>query len=169
MTPARPQRSHERMGRIEQLVQYFETHPDSAARTNARELVGLLLEVHGDCLERLVEIVLEGNESGPALLHDLEDEQTISSVLLLHGLHPVDFETRVKRALDSVRPVLARHGGSIELRSIGTDRTIRLALTGSCDGCSSSQQTLASTIEDAIYMAAPETAGIELESTGASA
>ena len=38
-----------------------------------------------------------------------------SHLLLLHGLHPVPLEARVRAALDEVRPYLESHGGDVEL------------------------------------------------------
>jgi Fe-S cluster biogenesis protein NfuA len=151
------------MGRIEQLLAALEQGPDSPARSSARELVRVLLELHGDCLERLLEIACEHGEEGRKLIDELARDEAVSNLLLLHDLHPLDFETRVRQALERVRPTLAAHGGSVELIEIGAGHVVRLSLKGSCNGCPSSQLTLTSTIEDAVYAAAPETAGIEVE------
>ena len=40
------------------------------------------------------------------------------TVLLLYGLHPHPIETRVRQALDKVRPYLDSHGGNVELLSV---------------------------------------------------
>jgi len=157
----------QRMQRIEELLLELEQAPESAARDAARELAQVLLQLHGDGLERLLAIADEQGDAGRILINRLGSDELVSSLLLLHGLHPVDFETRVQQALERVAPTLAAHGGSVELLGIGADRTIRLALKGSCHGCPSSRVTLASTIEEAIYDAAPETAGIELEGAAA--
>jgi Fe-S cluster biogenesis protein NfuA len=86
----------------------------------------------------------------------------ISSLLLLHGLHPQDLEERVAAALERVRPDLHAHGGDVELLSID-DGVVRLRMQGNCDGCPSSAATLKFTIEQAIYAAAPDVAAIEVE------
>jgi Fe-S cluster biogenesis protein NfuA/nitrite reductase/ring-hydroxylating ferredoxin subunit len=84
----------------------------------------------------------------------------------VHGLHPDDVATRVARALDGVRPYLASHGGDVELVDI-SDGVVRLRLTGSCDGCSSSAATLELAVEGAVHDAAPEVTGIEVEQPSA--
>jgi Fe-S cluster biogenesis protein NfuA len=155
----------QRMGRIEQILAELEQGPESPARSGARELVQLLLELHGDSLERLLEIVHEHGEEGQTLIDEMARDEDVSNLLLLHGLHPVDFETRVRQALDRVRPTLAAHGGNVELLDVSADRVVRLLLKGSCDGCPSSRHTLTTTIEEAVYSTAPETSAIEVEGT----
>jgi Fe-S cluster biogenesis protein NfuA len=68
----------------------------------------------------------------------------------------------VRRALDKVRPYLHSHGGDVELLGI-SEGTVRLHLEGSCHGCPSSQVTLQTTIERAIYEAAPDVVAIEVD------
>ncbi len=54
----------------------------------------------------------------------------VASMLLLHGLHPDDIETRVRRGIEKVRPYLQSHGGDVELASV-RDGIVRLVLRGS--------------------------------------
>ena len=42
----------------------------------------------------------------------------VGGLLMLHGLHPLDLETRVRQALDQVRPYLRSHGGNVELLGV---------------------------------------------------
>ncbi|MEA2267491.1 MAG: hypothetical protein QOC64_101, partial [Solirubrobacteraceae bacterium] len=86
----------------------------------------------------------------------------VSHLLLLHGLHPVALEARVRGALDEVRPYLESHGGDVELVGIEAG-VVRLRLQGSCDGCASSTMTLKLAIEDAIHKAAPDVERVEAE------
>ncbi|MBV9816956.1 MAG: NifU family protein [Solirubrobacterales bacterium] len=64
-------------------------------------------------------------------------------------------ESRVREALQGVRPYLESHGGDVELLGI-EGSAVRLRLRGSCSGCPSSAMTLKLAIEDAIHAAAPE-------------
>src|SRR4051794_27294644 len=82
--------------------------------------------------------------------------------LLLHDLHPVPAEARVREALDGVRPYLESHGGDVELVAV-EDGVARLRLQGSCSGCPSSTMTLKLAIEDAIYKAAPDVVEVKAE------
>ena len=97
------------------------------------------------------------------LLDRLAADELVSSLLLVHGLHPYDVETRVARALESVRPYLGSHGGDVEFLGLTEDGVVRLRMLGSCDGCPSSSVTLTLAVESAIRAAAPETLGIEVE------
>jgi Fe-S cluster biogenesis protein NfuA len=91
------------------------------------------------------------------------DDDLVSSLLLLHNLHPLDLSTRVGLALDKVRPALAAHGGSVQLLAVFPDGVVRLRLDGSCHGCPSSAATLQSTIEQAILAKAPDVTAIHVE------
>src|SRR5207302_10172161 len=83
------------------------------------------------------------------------DDELVSHLLLIHGLHPVPVEARVSEALASVTPYLESHGGSVAL--LGVEGTaVRLRLQGSCSGCPSSSVTLKLAIENAIRKSAPE-------------
>ena len=84
-----------------------------------------------------------------------------SESLVLHGLHPLNVETRIARALDRVRPYLGSHGGDVKLLVNGGRSS--LAPEGSCHGCPSSTVTMKLAIEKAIEEAAPEVMRIEVE------
>jgi Fe-S cluster biogenesis protein NfuA len=147
--------------RIEAMLAELRTLTDPRARKTAEELVRLLLELYGGGLERMMEIVDESPAGGELFARFAADD-LVASLLLLHGLHPEDTESRVGRALDSVRPYLASHGGDVRLLGI-EEGVVHLRLEGSCNGCSSSTVTMKLAIEKAIEAAAPEVTGIEVE------
>lgn len=118
-----------------------------------------LLALHGDGLARVLELLQQSGDAD--LVQQLARDEIVGGLLLLHGLHPVPLESRVRAALDSVRPYLASHGGNVEVLGIG-DGTLRLKLQGSCDGCASSAMTLKYAIEQAVMEAAPDLTGIEV-------
>ncbi|MGI8769685.1 MAG: NifU family protein [Propionibacteriaceae bacterium] len=135
----------------------------AVARERAEELVRLVADLYGAGLERLLDIVHEAGHLDDGVLDALADDDLVSSLLLVHGLHPYDVATRVGQALDSVRPYLGTHGGDVELLEITDDDVVRLRLLGSCDGCPSSAVTLKLSVEGAIEAAAPEVTAIEVE------
>jgi Fe-S cluster biogenesis protein NfuA/nitrite reductase/ring-hydroxylating ferredoxin subunit len=151
----------ERVARMETLLGEIETLSDPIARSKAAEVVGVLLDLYGEGLARMMEVVAEGAERERTFDAFAEDE-LVSHLLLLHGLHPLDLETRVVRALEEVRPYLQSHGGNVELLGI-EEGVARVRLQGSCDGCPSSAMTLKLAIEEAIQKAAPDLEGIEAE------
>jgi hypothetical protein len=70
------------------------------------------------------------------------------ALLLLYNLHPDDFETRVRRAVNKMR--------NIELES-ATDGVVRLRIAG--NGAHADKGA----IETAIYSAAPEASAVVIE------
>src|SRR5215213_2614674 len=151
----------ERAARMETLLGEIESLQDPNARTKAAELVQVLLELYGEGLARMMEVVAEGEER-ERIFEALAGDELVSHLLLLHGLHPLDVETRVIRALEEVRPYLQSHGGNVELLGI-EGGVARVRMQGSCSGCPSSTMTLKLAIEEAIQKTAPDLEGIEAE------
>jgi Fe-S cluster biogenesis protein NfuA/nitrite reductase/ring-hydroxylating ferredoxin subunit len=157
----RDQEARDRVARLEGLLEELEKLPDPVARERGTELVQAVVELYGAGLERIVSQLAE-REDAPELADALAGDELISHLLLLHDLHPVPLEARVRGALDEVRPYLESHGGDVELVALD-DGVVRLRMEGSCSGCPSSTATLKLAIEDAIHKAAPDVAGIEAE------
>jgi len=157
-----------RMQRLEALLQEVEQFPDARVRARVREIVQAVLDLHGIGLNRILEQIAHGEETHLALIETLARDELVGNLLLLHGLHPADLETRVRQALDKVRPYLRSHGGNVELLAVD-DGIVRLRMVGSCHGCPSSAVTLKLAIEEAIYQAAPDVVAIEAEGADPSA
>ncbi len=136
--------------RIDALLDEVEAFPPPQ-REVATELVQALVDMYGEGLARIVT-----SDTLPV------DDEIVSHLLLLHGLHPVPLHERVTGALDEVRPYLLTHGGGVELLGID-DGVVRLRLEGTCNGCPSSALTLKSAVEEAITRAAPDVERIEAE------
>ena len=83
--------------RIEALIGQIEALADPETRSTVRELVSAILEYHGEGFARVLEIVQD-----PVVIHALGRDEVAGSLLLLYGLHPEDFETRVRRAVDGI-------------------------------------------------------------------
>jgi Fe-S cluster biogenesis protein NfuA len=147
--------------RIEALLAELRTITDPRARKTAEELVRSLLELYGGGIERMMEICYD-SPLGGELFDRFAADDLVASLLLLHDLHPEDVETRIGRALDSVRPYLATHGGNVTLLGVA-DGVVRLRLEGTCNGCGSSTVTMKLAIEKAIEELAPEVTAIEVD------
>ena len=148
--------------RIEELTQELSQLSDTRMRDRAEELVRLVMELYGGAFARILEIAAEKAPADETLVERLAADDLVASLLILHGLHPLDIETRITRALDHVRPYLGSHGGDVKLLSVN-DRIVQLRLEGSCHGCPSSTVTMKLAIEKAIEEAAPEVIRIEVE------
>jgi Fe-S cluster biogenesis protein NfuA len=157
--------ARERVARVESLLEAVDGLEDPRARETATEAVGALLELYGEGLARVVSHVAARDDGDGSLAEALVADELIAHLLLLHGLHPVPLEARVRGALDEVRPYLASHGGGVELLGV-EDGVVRLRMEGSCDGCPSSSVTLKLAIEDAVHKAAPDVVDIVAEDSG---
>ncbi|TME42075.1 MAG: NifU family protein [Chloroflexi bacterium] len=145
----------ERVAELEARLAQVEALPDAGAREVAVDAIQGLLGVYGAGLARILELA-------PELAPRLGEDELVSHLLLLHGLHPVDARTRVEGALESVRPYLASHGGNVELLSVANG-VAYLRLEGTCHGCPSSTATLKHAIEQAIFKVAPDVERIEAD------
>ena len=63
---------------------------------------------------------------------------------------------RVIQALERIRPYLQSDGGDIELLEVTDDFSVKVKLTGACNGCPFSIQTLKAGVEQAIIKEVPE-------------
>jgi Fe-S cluster biogenesis protein NfuA/nitrite reductase/ring-hydroxylating ferredoxin subunit len=143
--------------KVEALLAEFAATSDPATARRAEELVRLLVEFYGAGLARIVELLDE--QAVTPLLND----GLVTSLLVLHDLHPQSTEERVLAALERVRPYLGSHAGDVEYLGLDPDGTVRLRLAGSCDGCPSSAVTVKMAIERGIEDVAPEVTKIEVE------
>jgi len=148
---------------IEALVHRIEKASDPALSATAKELVQLLMELHGAGLERLLEIVNQTSTSGSAIIEALGRDDLVRSLLLLYGLHPDRLEARVMQALEKTRPYLKSHGGNVNLIGVDDAGAVTLRLEGNCHGCPSSSATMKLAVEEAIYDAAPDVTAIIVE------
>ena len=154
-----------RMARIDELVAGLQ-EVDPAARSLAEELLGEVLALHSDALTATLRLLRAQPDGSEVALGALAADELVRSVLLIHDLHPEPLTARVEAALESVRPMLHGHKGDIELLGID-DTVVRLRLAGACDGCASSELTMKAAVETALYAAAPELTGVEVESASA--
>ncbi|MGC1185833.1 MAG: NifU family protein [Candidatus Acidiferrales bacterium] len=146
---------------IEALVHQIENASDPAQASVAKELMQLLMELHGAGLERILEIVKQSVPSGASITDALGRDDLVRSLLLLYGLHPDGIETRVAQALEKMRPYLKSHGGSAALVRVEDSGVVTLRLEGSgCNSCHSSSAKLKLAVEEAIYDAAPDVTAI---------
>src|SRR6202161_565848 len=106
----------EQGARVESLLGQLEALPDAAARDTATEVMQALLDLYGEGLGRIVDVVAAGDDG--TLAAALADDELVAHLLLLHGLHPVAVEERVRGALEGVLPYLESHGGNVQLLGV---------------------------------------------------
>src|SRR6185295_18524503 len=101
--------------RIERLLEEIRSMTSPSAFQRVEECLRTTVDVYGEGLRRIVDVVATPNLSGEQVADGLLADDLVVSLLILHGLHPDDFATRVGKALERVRPYLGSHGGGIEL------------------------------------------------------
>src|SRR5215470_14300847 len=149
--------------RLEELIGVLEAHPEPAASRSARELVSLVLNLHGIGLAKLTSILVKSDAGAASIARLIEDDH-VRAMLLLHGLHPDDLETRVRQAVERLRPHLGVHGIRVEL--LGVARGIVQLRLHPSDGVAvkaSTLLTLPGEIEDAIMEVAPDVDKVLIE------
>jgi Fe-S cluster biogenesis protein NfuA len=153
---------HEDIQRIYGLVQEIEAIADPAIRAAAKGLMQSLMDLHGAAMEKALDIVFEAGEPGREIIDRLGRDSLVSSVLVLHGLHPEDIETRVVKSVDRIRPQLRKQGCEVEF--VGArDGAIRLRVETGAHACGSTAKTVQATLEGAMYDAAPDLTSLVIE------
>ncbi|MFJ3308906.1 hypothetical protein ACIPSA_38840 [Streptomyces sp. NPDC086549] len=153
----RPMNAEQAGRRIEDVLDRLADTGDTAAVAAAEELVRSLMEFYGAGLARLLELLPAG---GP--LEALLGDELVAGLLVLHGLHPDDRETRIARALATVPD----QGLEVEDFDEPTG-TLRLrAAAGPGCGCAATATAARQTTEDVIACFVPEVTAVEVRSVG---
>lgn len=150
----------QRMQRVDALVEQIERSRDFATQSAAREVVGLLLDLHRAGLSRLLEIA-EAEGAPDALRQAWSNDDLVRSLLVLHDVHPESVETRVRAALDGLRSALKQHAARAELVNLD-EGLVRIRIFGDGTPCGSSRGAIRELIEGVVGAAAPD-ARIEIE------
>jgi hypothetical protein len=143
----------EALARIETLIATLESQADASARRPARELLEVVLDLHGLALARLASIIA-GEANGAALFSRLAEDRHVRAVLLLHGLHPDEIAVRVGRAIAELNHDLAARGVRLRMAAVGAN-TARLVVHHE-PGTHRLDASLREQIEAVIVEAAPE-------------
>src|SRR6185437_8999803 len=160
--PAAENEFRSRVEKLDGLLRDLESCGDPVMRSKAVEAVQTLMEFHGAGLSKVVEHLASAGPLGIEILTKLANDELVSSLLLLYGLHPADFDSRVRQALDKVRPFVKQHGASLELLS-NSDGKVRLRIERTGHACGSTAGKIKAAIEQAIFDKAPEVVSIEID------
>jgi len=151
-----------RIQQIGDLVQELDTIADPELRARTKNLVQLILDLHAAGIERTLEVIATNEDVGQRMIDDLGRDPLVSSLLVLYGLHPLDIDARIARAVEKLVPKIRKNGGELELES-SQNGFVKLRVRVTAHGCGSPAKTLKSMIEDAIYEAAPDINGLQIE------
>ena len=146
--------------RLGELLSRLENVRDPLARNIAQELLSALMEVYGEGLDRIFDALDDPETPARSVRDRLLDDGVVASLLLMHGLFPVDLETRVRDALDKLRPQVVAEGGNLDLVEV-VDGVVRVSLTEPQSGCTGGS-SLEPLVTEALEQAAPDMLGLEL-------
>jgi len=150
------------LARLETLAQGWDTQQQavlSAIKTGIEEL-------NAEAFRRLIR-ALKVDPAANAALRAAVQDPLVYQLLHFHGLLKEPLDSRVRRALDEVRPSLKAHGGDVELVAIRPPDTVEVRLVGSCQSCPSSGETLSEGVEKSIKALCPEITTVNRVSRGA--
>lgn len=153
---------NQRGRRIQELIAQIEALPDVQARELLHECIQAVLALHGDGLERMLQLMKNAGMAGKEITEALQRDKLVRGLLLIHGLHPVPLEARLREALDKVRPYMKSHGGNVELVYLENERA-GLRLEGTCQSCPSSGVTLELAVRQAVEEACPDLVEFEVQ------
>jgi Fe-S cluster biogenesis protein NfuA len=148
--------------KLQQLIQQAEQLRDPVARATVHECLHSLLEFYGSGLARLLHVVQASGTAGEHVYARLVEDPSVRGLLLIHGLHPLDLATRLRQAMEKVRPYMESHGGNVELVSLENE-VARFRLQGACQTCPSSAITLELALRQAIEQACPDLVRFEVD------
>jgi len=147
---------------IAELVRRIEAAADPSVRADARKLVELLMSLHGRGLDRVLEIISATGDTGQSIIDRLGRDEMVASLLVLYGIHPLDFETRVNQGIEKARAFLKPHAA--ELQRLRMDSgSVHLRLTAKGHDCGSNPAALKEAVEELIYESAPDVTSLTIE------
>lgn len=136
--------------KLEMIFESWDETPRGAAKAYGRAIETL----NGEALRRLI-ASLKRDPAALAAMKSAVTDEVVYAVLRRHGIVKPSLSERLETALDGIRPMLASHGGDVDLVSV-TPPSIEVRFTGSCDGCPASQLTFHAGVKKAVEDACPE-------------
>jgi hypothetical protein len=146
--------------RLERLLQEIQGMAGPSTWTRIEELLRGILELHASGFRRLLALAAQ-NDGSTSFEDRLVADDLVSSLLLLHGLHPLSSSERIESALETMAPYLASQPASVELVGIGDDGAVRLRLVGALSNAPPS--VIEHALRRAVQEAAPEVTRVEIE------
>jgi nitrite reductase/ring-hydroxylating ferredoxin subunit/Fe-S cluster biogenesis protein NfuA len=138
---------------IERLDTIFATWEENQqAAVGAYRLA--IEELNGEALRRLIRALKTDPAALAAMKNALADE-VVYAVLRRHDIVKPSLNERVEAALEGVRPMLASHGGDVELVKVKPP-SVEVRFIGACDGCPASALTFHAGVKKAVQDACPE-------------
>ena len=154
--PPAPERTRHADLDVEALMAVLEASPDPRVREVALDLLEAVMGLHRAGFSRILEMV-RNHPAGEDFLRMMREDPVVASLLMSHDLldSGAGLEARIRAAVEKVRPYMHGHGGDVEVVEVRAGR-VRLRLSGACDGCGFSENTLRLGIEQILRKEVPE-------------
>jgi Fe-S cluster biogenesis protein NfuA len=110
--------------------------------------------LHREAFMRLIR-TLNGDPAARAALRQAVTDEVVYAVLRHHELIRPSVSERIETALQGIRPLLASHGGDVELVKVDLPR-VEVRFSGTCNGCAASALTFHAGVKKAVQDACPE-------------
>jgi len=136
--------------RFEQIFAGWDDHQRGAVAAYKRTID----ELHGEAVRRIVR-ALKAEPAALAVMRAAVADEVVYAVLRQLGVIKPSLDERIEAALAGVRPMLASHGGDVELVRLDPP-AIEVRFLGACDGCASSAMTFHAGVKQAVFDACPE-------------
>jgi hypothetical protein len=146
--------------RMERLIEALDETRDARVRSLARALLDASLDLHGLALARMLTLAASSADGG-RLLADFAADEYVAAALLLHGLHPDEPETRLRRAIAKLRETNPREIGDAEIELLDVSHAIARVSLHFGEGAD--RAAARREIERALIEAAPDIDRIILE------
>ena len=143
------------------LIAEFDGLPEGAAKIAAKQLIHLLMDVHGAGLERMMEIVFDSGSMAPGIIDKFGQDSMVGSLLILYSLHPDDLETRVLKALERMRVPLRKLDCTAQLLSVH-EGAVQVRVKASGHSHVSMTKDLRSLVEEGVYQLAPDVSSLTI-------
>jgi len=115
--------------KIARLLEELRAQANPYAWQQVDELLRTVLDLLRRGLARVIEIA-SGDASAEELRANLIADPLLTSLLVLHGIHPLDTRTRIERVLDNVRESLGPEAVAPAFMSLDSDSVLRLRFEG---------------------------------------
>lgn len=152
-----PAQFQQRLESIEAVIRQIEAAADPNVRTAARDLMQLVMDLHGASIERILEILRSTGESGESIIDKLGRDDMVSSLLVLYGLHPLAIEQRVSQAIENANRQIRSRNATVELLGM-EDGAVRLHLKANGHG-----PAMKEIVEAVIWQAAPDITSLVID------
>ncbi len=141
--------------RYEAIVAAWDAPQRAAAHAYREAIDGL----NAQAFRRIIG-ALRADPAGLRALKAALADEVVYAVLRHHELVKPSLQERVEAALDTVRPMLATHGGNVHLVRVIPPAAIEVRFVGACESCPASATTFTMGVKKALADSCPEIADI---------